>query len=153
LLDKYGCADATPSIRACDHAAACLAGLAGGILDLRPRLSAAMTNDSLHHQLDAAYKKRLSEVAGKGVAAIDNVIGGPTHRLVGPTHDVLRFLKAIQCIRQGKFESAVAGYPKLAQSYRTGAESYLKVEDPLDAAVLLLIHWSADFFSKASLPL
>ena len=153
LLDKYGCPDDDPAMRASDHAAACVAGLAGGVLDLRPKLTSAMTNEELHQQLDASYKARVAEVAGDGTVAIDNVMGGPSHRMVGPTHDVLRLVKALQAVREGRFQSAVAGVSKVAESYRSGFPPYVKVESPWDAAVLVLMHWASDFFSKASLPL
>ena len=153
LLDKYGCPEIDPAMRACDHAAACIAGLAGGALDLRPKLSAAMTSEETHQRLDAAFKAKVRSVAGDGTVPIDNVMGGPSHRMVGPTHDVMRLLKAIQCVRKGKFESAVAGVGKLADAYRDGFPPYVKVENAGDAAVLVLMHWAADFFSKLSLPL
>ena len=141
-------------LRAPDHFASVFAGLAGGILDLRPAIADALTSEEMHQQLDGAFKERLREATGKsGTIAIDNAVGGPDHRLVGPTHDVFRLFKTVKLVREGRFESAVKGVSKEAASYRRGLPPYLKVDDPKEALILVIMHWAADFFSSRSLPL
>jgi hypothetical protein len=140
------------SLRVCDHVAASIAGLSGGLLDLVPRLTDLMTSEKMHQRLDA-FKEKARALAGMNVVAIDNALGGPSHRLVGPTHDVFRLFEAIACVRNGRFESAVRGVVKQADSYRPGLFPYGIVETPTDALILLLLHWSADFFSHMSLPI
>lgn len=143
-----------PGLRTPDHVASVFAGLAGGILDLRPQISDALTSEDMHQQLDAAFKERVRAATGRrGTIAIDNAVGGPDHRLVGPTHDIFRLFKTIRLVREGRFESAVKGVAKSANSYRGGLPPYLKIDDPREALVLVLMHWAADFFSSRSLPL
>jgi hypothetical protein len=141
-------------LRGQDHFVSVFAGLAGGLLDLRPQIADSLTNEEMHQRIDAAFKEKAREVTGKnGTIAIDNAIGGPDHRLVGPTHDLFRLFKTIQLVRRGEFESAVKGVLKFKTSYRDGLPPYLKVDKASDALVLVLMHWAADFFSSRSLPI
>lgn len=144
----------SPGLRTPDHLASILSGLAGGFLDLRPQIAASLTSEEMHQRIDAAYKEKVKQIIGReGTLAIDNVMGGPDHRMVGPTHDVFRLFQTIQLVRRGKFESAVKGVLKHKDSYRDGLPPYLQVEKAADALVLVLMHWVADFFSSRSLPL
>lgn len=135
-----------------DHAAASIAGLGGGLLDLSKEISKGLTNESMHRRLDAIFKERVAK-SGDGTVAIDNALGGPSHRMVGPTHDVFRLFSAVKLVQAGRFESAVRGVLKEANSYRADLPDYLKISDPTEALLLVLLHWGADFFSKMSLPI
>ena len=141
-------------LRVCDHVAASIAGLGGGLLDLRPRIEAKMTNEDWHQAIDKRFKQKAKAIVGDGNVAIDNAVGGGDgHRLVGPTHDLLRFFQSIKALKEGKFTANVKGVHKVLERYRGGFPPYLKVEKTSDAVFLLLLHWSADFFSKRSLPI
>lgn len=143
-----------PGLRGPDHFWSVFSGLAGGLLDLRPQIAESLTSEEMHQHIDAAYKEKVQQVVGRdGTLAVDNVMGGPEHRLVGPTHDVFRLFRTIQLVRRGEFESAVKGVLKSKGSYRDGLPPYLQVEKASDALILVLMHWAADFFSSRSLPL
>lgn len=155
LIDGSGAAEegADLGLRAADQAAAGIAGLAGGLLDLRPSFDEALTSEARHQQLDQAYKQRARAAGIDRTIAIDNAKGGPAHRLVGPTHDVTRLFEAVRCVQRGEFASAVEGVALRSVSYRRGLPDYAQVQDPAEALTLVLMHWAADFFSKMSLPL
>lgn len=142
-------------LRTADLAAATIAGLAGGVLDLQPAVSSALTSEDLHQKIDAAFKGKVTEVTGSnGTVAIDNALGGGLqHRLVGPTHDLFRLFSAVRAVRSGRFVSAVKGVAIFKDSYRDGLPPYVKVESISDALILVLMHWAADFFSAQSLPI
>lgn len=142
-------------LRTADLAAATIAGLAGGVLDLQPAISSALTSEDLHQQLDAAFKQKVKDATGQnGTVSIDNALGGGrNHRLVGPTHDLFRLFSAVRAVQNGQFVSAVKGVRKVNTAYRAGLPPYLKVESPGDALILVLMHWAADFFSAQSLPI
>ena len=141
-------------LRTADLAAATIAGLAGGVLDLQPAISSALTREDLHQRIDASFKEKARQVTGaNGTIAIDNVVGGREHRMVGPTHDLFRLFTAIHRVRTGDFRSAVKGVLKHKTAYRDGLPDYLKVDSSADALLLIVMHWSADFFSKMSLPI
>lgn len=141
-------------LRTADLAAATIAGLAGGVLDLQPTISSALTREDLHQRIDTAFKEKARQVTGRdGTLAIDSAVGGREHRLVGPTHDLFRLFTAIQLVRTGEFRSAVKGVLKHKTAYRDGLPDYLQVDSAPDALLLIVMHWSADFFSKMSLPI
>ena len=141
-------------LRTADLAAATIAGLAGGLLDLRASVTTALTSEEFHQRIDAAFKAKAKLITGEsGTLAIDNSLGGPDHRMLGPTHDLFRLFSAINGVRSGRFEAVLEGALSTRESYRAGLPPYLKVESASDALVLLLIHWSADFFSARSLPI
>lgn len=153
LLDRLGCPPVEPAVRHLDVVVAGITGLSGGLLDLRKTFAEAMTSEDWHQQLDRRFKDYAKENVGPGTIAIDNASGGPSHRLVGPTHDIFRLFKAVRLVREGRFESAVSGVLKSATSYRGELPPYVKVDDPTDALMLVLLHWSGDFFSAMSLPI
>ncbi len=144
----------TLGLRGQDHFVSVFAGFAGGALDLCPKVVDCLTSENMHQMLDKAFKAKLRKViGGEGMVPIDNAMGGADHRLVGPTHDILRLFKTIQLVRRGEFESAVKGVLKVKDSYRDGLPNYLKVDNTSDALILVLMHWAADFFSARSLPI
>jgi hypothetical protein len=154
LLDVENGSGQEFGLRTADHVVSVFSGLAGGMLDLRPGITKALTSEEMHARLDKAYKDRVREITGRrGTVAIDNVIGGRWHRMVGPTHDVFRLFRTIELVKNGQFESAVKGHKILRESYRNGLPPYLKVDSTSEALVLVLMHWAADFFSHESLPI
>jgi hypothetical protein len=138
-----------------DQVVCCLFGVAGGVLELTKTYSNAMTNESVHTQFDVLSKKYIEKLTGKsGIAAIDNIKGGgTTHRLFGPAHDLSRLLETLGQIRRGEYEALVRGVRTVTTSYRPGGSEYIKIESPLDALIVLLLHLLGDFFSQESLPM
>lgn len=133
----------------------CITGVGCGVLDLTRKLDAGLQNDALHDKFDKLSKTYLEKITGgKGGAAIDNIKGGPLHRLVGPTHDLSRFFEAIGHIMNGEFHSNVLGKEFLSTVYGGNSQTpYVKIESPVDAAIILFLHLIGDFFSKTSLPI
>jgi hypothetical protein len=127
--------------------------LAGGILDISKPLSDGMTNERVHQRLDRMSRARASAASGGGLPAIDNPAGGPDHRLVGPTHDVARLFKALRAVREGRIEYARDGVRMAATQYSADSQQYAQISGVGDAAVVLVLHWAGDFFSKRSLPI
>jgi len=138
-----------------DHVVYCLFGVVGGVLDLTRTFSSSMTSESLHNKFDQLSKSYIEKVTGsEGIAAIDNIKGGgTTHRLFGPGHDLARLLVTLGQIRKGEYHAIVRGVETIATSYRPGGEPYIKIENPFDALVVLLLHLLGDFFSDLSLPI
>ncbi len=138
----------------CDQVVVCTIGIVGGVLDLSRSFSKAMTNEDLHQRFDRLSKNYTKEVTGcDGIAAIDNIKGGPAHRLVGPSHDLTRLFETIGQMLRGEFSSNVSCVRHVANQYTQGGREYLKIESPVDAAIILLLHLIGDFFSKTSLPI
>lgn len=124
------------------------------MLDLTKSFSEAMTNEGLHQKFDRLSKDYVKKVTGdKGITAIDNCIGGDVHRLVGPGHDLTRFFETIGQMMRGEFRSNIRGVEYIANRYRAGCTDYLRIDDPVDAATILILHLIGDFFSKQSLPI
>lgn len=137
-----------------DQVVALVAGLVGGVLDLTNAFRAGLTNEGGHQRFDALSKEYLEKITGQsGIAAIDNHRGGRAHRLIGPAHDLTRFFEALGQMMNGRFESNFGGVFKSAMSYRDGCSDYLKIESPVEATILLLLHLIGDFFSAQSLPI
>lgn len=144
-----------PQLTLQDQAISCIVGVAGGVLDLTQSFKSRMKNESVHQRFDQLSKDWLKRVTGEdGIAAIDNQRGGPSaHRLIGPAHDLSRFFEAIGQITKGEFRSSFGGVEKIVSSYGPNSADYVKVENPVDAAILLILHLIGDFFSAQSLPL
>src|SRR5690606_4460909 len=64
-----------------------------------------------------------------------------------------RFFEAIRQIMKGEFRAEYLGRLFLDTSYGKGTAEYLKIESPVDAAFILILHLIGDFFSKMSLPI
>ncbi len=138
-----------------DKVVYCATGIAGGVLNLTQSYSKVMTNEGLHQKFNKLSNDYIEKVTGqKGITSIDNYKGGGvSHRLVGPGHDLTRFFETIAQMMCGEFLSNVHGVEHIASRYRTGSAEYLPIEDPVDAAIILILHLIGDFFSKQSLPI
>ena len=133
----------------------CLTGVGGGVLDLTRTIDANLTNEELHQKFDKLSSDYLKKVIGiDGKAAIDNIRGGPLHRIVGPTHDLSRFFEAVKDIMKGEFHANVRGTNFIETFHSSASKSpYVQIDGPVDAAIVLLLHMIGDFFSKTSLPI
>jgi hypothetical protein len=133
----------------------CLTGIGCGVLDLSRQCASVLENENVHKKFDEMSKDYLQKVTGsKGSAAIDNHKGGPLHRLVGPSHDLSRFLETIGNLVKGEFHANVEGNTIIATAYSgRSTTDYLKIDSPADAAVVLILHLIGDFFSAMSLPI
>lgn len=133
----------------------CLTGIGCGVLDLTKQCASMMENENLHKKFDDMSKDYLKKVTGsKGSAAIDNHKGGPLHRLVGPGHDLSRFFETIGQMMKGEFRSNVKGNEFFSTTYGgRSTTDYLKIDSPVDAAVVLILHLIGDVFSSMSLPI
>lgn len=156
ILDRNGIeVPSSDELDPLDWAVCCIAGVGCGVLDLSKQYANALHNESAHQKFDTLSKEYLRKVTGSdGTAAIDNIKGGPLHRLVGPSHDLSRFMEAIGQMMKGEFRSNVMGKEFVSNVY--GGRSYtpyLKIHSPADAAVVLILHLIGDFFSKTSLPI
>lgn|GEM_PF-2689443 len=132
-----------------------IAGVGCGVLDLSRQYANVLHSEGAHQKFDTLSKEYLRKVTGSdGIATIDNIKGGPLHRLVGPSHDLSRFMEAIGQIMKGEFRSNVMGKEFVSNVYGGRSSTpYLKIESPTDAAVVLILHLIGDFFSKTSLPI
>lgn len=130
-----------------DHFIYSITGLIGGIIDLTKNISDSLNNETIHNSFDKQSKKYIKQITGQdGIAAIDNKLGGDTHRLIGPSHDLARFSEAVNQIMKGKFHSNVHGVGKILDRYSKNSSKYLKIKDPIDAAFVLFLHIIGDFF-------
>lgn len=140
-----------------DHVIYSIAGITGGLLDLTKQYTKAMTNKSLEEFFDKKCKDFVKDLTGNknGIPAIDNRIGGPDHRMWGPTHDLARIFETIKGIMRGEFNLKIdcKGIDKVITTYSRKSSVYIKIENPVDALIVLLLHLASDFFSIKSLPI
>jgi hypothetical protein len=137
-----------------DWTICCITGIGCGILDLTKQYANVLHNEDLHNKFDSLSKEYLRKVTNSdGIAAIDNIKGGPYHRMVGPAHDLTRFMEAIGQMMKGEFRSNVMGKEFISTVYGGRSQiPYVKIDSAADAAVVLILHLIGDFFSATSLP-
>jgi hypothetical protein len=159
LLERNGISNNISSVTftALDHVVYSLAGITGGLLDLTKQYTKVMTNDSIAKSFEDKCKEYVNKITGKknGIPAIDNIIGGPDHRMWGPTHDLARIFETIKGIMRGEFHLKidVAAVDRLINTYSRKSSEYVKIENPIDAFIVLMLHLLSDFFTVKSLPI
>jgi hypothetical protein len=159
LLERNGISHnlSIGELTALDHVVYSMAGITGGLLDLTRQYNKVMTNDSVAKSFEDKCKEYIKKVTGKngGIPSIDNIIGGPDHRMWGPTHDLARIFETIKGIMRGEFSLKIdaANVDRLIKTYSRKSSEYIKIENPIDAFVVLMLHLISDYFTTKSLPI